>query len=81
MAPDAVGQLFPANPFFQMLVFCFGRLMFVAVVAGIFGIRGGVAGNTGDFPLLAVIQRKGMLGQAGRLPGLRRVTGCTIGTK
>ena len=81
MAPGTVRQLFPANPFLKVFVLCFRRIMFVAVVAGILGVSGRVAGNTGDFPLLAVIQREGMLGQTGRLPGLRRVTGRTINTK
>jgi len=81
MAPDAVRQFFPANPFLKVFVFCFDRIVFVTVVAGIPGISGGVAGDTGDFPLLPVIQGEGMLCQAGRLPGLRCVTGCAVGAK
>ena len=81
MALSTVRQLLLANPFLKVFVFCFGRIVFVAVVAGIFGISGSVASDTGDFPLLTVIQGKGMLCQAGRLPGLCRVAGRTVGTK
>ena len=71
MTFHAVDDFLPADSFFQVLLFHLLLAVFMAVVAGVFGIGGGVAGFAGDLAPFAVIERKPVVGQLGRLPGLR----------
>lgn len=61
MADGAIRQFLSADPLFQVLAFGFGRVVFVAVVAGVLRVGGRVAGFAGDFTLLTMIEREGVL--------------------
>ena len=61
VAVSTGGQLLLTDPFFQMLAFCFGRIMFVAVVAGVLCVSGCVASFAGNFTLIAMIEREDVL--------------------
>ena len=65
MAGGAIGQFLLADAFFQMLAFGFGRVVFMAVVAGVLRVSGCVAGFAGNFALFAMIERENVLGEFG----------------
>ena len=61
MASGAIRQFLLADTFFEMLTFGFGRVVLVAVVAGVLRISGRVAGFAGNFALTTMIEREDML--------------------
>jgi hypothetical protein len=69
------------NPLFYMLFMSVGRIVFVAVVAGIFGVSISMASFTGQIVLAAMIEGKSVLGKLGRCPGSGRVASATILTE
>ena len=81
MALSTVGQFNRADVFLQVLLLDVGRLVLVAIEAGIPGIGGSVASGAGNVAFSAMIQREGVLHQTSRLPGLGRVAVGTIGSK
>ncbi len=73
MTFHAIRHFLHADAFFHMLAFCFGLIVFMTVVTGIFGIRGRMTGFAGEFALFAMIEGEAVIGQLGGLPGNGRM--------
>jgi hypothetical protein len=76
---DAVFKL--GDAFIYMFFGNLGRFMFMAIIAGIFGVSFGMAGLAGNLAFIPMIQREGVTGQLGRGPGGRGMAAHTIRPK